>query len=206
VSTANGQTFVRQLIGRSNNVSNPEHLNHFVNVRCCLPLFSHFTRRHISNPTLFPRRICSLPCLDVVELVDISRSARVNVASVTDIAFVFLENDINNQLYSIQGMSNAFVIRYKYLTTRKALKPLCYTTFDCFPDMHPLHRQFWSECFARTVFSSLDHLRQEIWRFLFRYGESQGLFPQQLVNLYFPPSFNYNLCYFFEKLNIPFQV
>jgi hypothetical protein len=24
--------------------------------------------------------------------------------------------------------------------------------------------------------------------------------------LYFPPSFNYNLCYFFEKLNIPFQV
>jgi len=94
VSTANGQTFVWQLIGRSNNVSNPEHLNHFVNIRCFLPLFSLFAQRHINNPTLFPR--WSIPCLDVVELVDISRSARVNAASITDIAFIFLENDINN--------------------------------------------------------------------------------------------------------------
>jgi hypothetical protein len=35
----------------------------------------------------------------------------------------------------MQGMLNAFIIRFKYSTTRKALKPLNRATFYCFLDL-----------------------------------------------------------------------
>jgi hypothetical protein len=132
---------------------------------------------HINNPPLIPRQICSTQCLDVVELVNISKGARVNISSIADIAFIFFEADVNNNLYCIQGVMNAFAIQLKYSPSRKVLEPLCSETFHCFPDLYPLHGQIWSECYAQTIFFSIDHLRQEVWRFLFRYGELQRLFP-----------------------------
>lgn len=89
VSTANGNSFVGQIIGRLINPTNPQQPNHFVNIHYYL--------------FLFPWQVCSTQCLDVIELVDVSRCAWLNVTSITDIAFIFLESDINNQLYvSIQ--------------------------------------------------------------------------------------------------------
>jgi hypothetical protein len=64
------------------------------------------------------------------------------------------------------------------------------------------------ECFSRTIFYSIDHLRQEIWRFLFCYGQSQGLYlyPHQSLNMHFPPSFTCYLCSFFHVANVADQV
>jgi len=137
VSMANGKSFVGQIIGRSNDPTYAQHPNHFVNIQCYLPLFPVFTWRHMNNPTFFPWWVCSTcQCLDFVELVDVSRCAQVNVTSIfTDIAIIFLESEINNQLYCMQGMLNAFIIRFKYSTTRKALKPLNRATFYCFLDL-----------------------------------------------------------------------
>ncbi len=111
---------------------------HFVIARCYLPLFSDYTHGHVNHPSLFPQRVCSTQCLDIGELDDISRCGQVNVISITDLAFIFLVLDLNNHLYSIQGISNAFIIQFKYSTITNALEPLSRASFFSFPDLHPL--------------------------------------------------------------------
>jgi len=107
VSNDNGKSIVGKIIGRS---KDPDYQQHSINVCCYLPLFSAETIEHINNPALIPRRICSTQCLEVVELVNICKGARVNISSIANIAFMFLEFEVNNHLYCIQGMMNAFVI------------------------------------------------------------------------------------------------
>jgi hypothetical protein len=136
------------------------------------------TMPHINNPSILPRRTCSTLCLDVVELINISRVTEVNLTSSMNVAFIFLECEVSNNLYSIQGMDNAYVTRFLYSPSRMALVLLDSTSFHCFPDQNPVHAAAWSECYSRTIFYCIDQLRQEIWRFLFRYGQSQGNFPQ----------------------------
>jgi len=52
----------------------------------------------------------------------------------------------------------------------------------------------WMLC--QNYFLFAGSFKAAIWHFHFQYGESQGLFPLQLVNLYFPPSFNCYWCQF----------
>jgi hypothetical protein len=61
---------------------------------------------------------------------------------------------------------------------------------------------FWSECYARTIYSSLDHLCQEFWCFLCQYGQSQGLYPKQTLNLYFSTTFTSYVCNFLEQCGL----
>jgi hypothetical protein len=198
ISVSPSKTVVGQILGRG-------HAEHAVNVCCFLPLYAMETMRHINNPPILPRKICSTLCLDVVELINISRVAEVNVMSIMNVAFIFLECDVINNLYPIQGMDNAYVTRFLYSPSRMALVPLDGTSFHCFPDLNPVHAAAWSECYGRTIFNCIDQLRQEIWRFLFRYGQSQGHFPQQFLRLNFPPTFTCYLCNFFRRLNIQYQ-
>ena len=81
-----------------------------------------FFWRNISahhNPAKLPQRMCSTACLNVVEVVNIGKIAEVNIASICGVAFIFLESEANNQMYCIQGIKNAFVIRFKYCLSSK---------------------------------------------------------------------------------------
>jgi hypothetical protein len=51
-----------------------------------------------------------------------------------------------------------------------------------------------------------DQLRQEMWCFLFHFGGSQGLYPRQWINMYFPIQFIHYLCIFLEYGQVPFEV
>jgi hypothetical protein len=86
------------------------------------------------------------------------------------------------------------------------LIPLDASVFFSFPDLDPAHQGSWTECYGKSIFFSIDHLRQEIWRFLFCSGESQGLFPRQLINLFFPVPFTHYLYTFLEHGQVPFEV
>jgi len=68
-----------------------------------------------------------------------------------NVAFIFLECEVSNNLYSIQGMDNAYVTRFLYSPSRMALVLLDSTSFHCFPDQNPVHAAAWSECYSRTI-------------------------------------------------------
>jgi hypothetical protein len=203
LSTSTAPTVIGQIVGRSNDQTHPQQ---FINICCYLPLYDIETMQYIHNPSILPRRICSTACLDVVELVNITKIAKVNIASIKGLAFVFLESDVNNHIYYIQGMTNAFIIRFKFCIEKRDLVSLDNSSFHCFPDLHPVHRMAWNECYGRTIYTSIDHLRQQIWRFLCRYGASQGIFPRQLIQLYYPTQFTNYLCNFLVLAQVPFEV
>jgi hypothetical protein len=163
--------------------------------------FSGETIQHINNPSILPQSICSMI---VIELVNICKIAEVSIASISGLAFIFLEAEINNHTCCVQGISNAFVICFKCCFSQKIL--VAFDLFFSFPDLDPAHRLPWNECYGRTIFLSIDHLRQKNWRLLFRYGESQGFFPKQLINLHFPIQFTHYLCIFLECGQVPFEV
>ena len=194
---------VGQILGRSYDCDHP-HL--YIDICCYLPLYCNEVKQYLNNPSILPVRICSSVCLNVMELVNISRIAKVKIASIKGLAFVFLESEVNSYLYYIQGMKNAFIVRFKYCATGKVLTPLDNSSFHCFPDLHPVHRMAWDECYGRTIYLSIDNLRQEIWRFLCRYGDSQGLFPRQLIHLNYPCQFTNYLCNFLVSAQVPFAL
>ncbi len=124
---------------------------------------------------------------------------------ITGITFIFLAEQLTSFSFDVQGMKNAFVIRYKYCLSTSSLIRLSNESFYCFPDLCIHYWQIWSECYARTIFNSIDHLRQEMWRFLCRYGQSQGLFPKQMLTLYFPTVFTTYISNYLGQFGIPSQ-
>jgi hypothetical protein len=117
--------------------------------------FSEETFQHINNPAILPQRMCSTACLNVVEVVNIGKIAEVNIASICGVAFIFLESEVNNQTYCIQGIKNAFVIRSKYCLSSKLLIPLDASIFFSFPDLDPAHQGSWTECYGKSIFVQL---------------------------------------------------
>lgn len=93
--------------------------------------------------------------------------------------------------FHIQGMSDAFFIRFHFSLRSNSLVELNNKTFFEFPDLYPEHEMRYCDCFGRSIFSSIEHLRQELWRFLCRYGQSQGLFPKGTIKLVITPQFSF---------------
>ena len=141
VCKSDGDPLIRQVLCRSNR---PNYPRHFIKVCCFLPLFSEETFQHINNPAILPQRMCSTACLNVVEVVNIGKIAEVNIASICGVAFIFLESEVNNQTYCIQGVKNAFVIWAKYCLSSKLLIPLDASIFFSFPDLDPAHQGSWT--------------------------------------------------------------
>jgi hypothetical protein len=129
--------------------------------------------------------------VNVVELVNISKVAVVPVGSINSLAFVFLASDVMNYTFHVQGMSDAFVIQFRQSLISNTLVQLNNDCFFEFPDLYPEHQLRYCDCFGRSIFSSIDHLRQELWRFLCRYGQSQGLFPKGTVKFLITEQFSF---------------
>jgi len=184
VSVGEGRSVVCQIIGRV------EGADQLVEVLPFIPLYSREANDYFSSPiTALPRALTESTCADVIEVFRTSSIATVRASVISNVAFIFLADHVRSHLFNIHGISNAFLVRFKYSLDNHALAPLDSNSFHCFPDMSIQYQQFWSDCFARTIYNAIDHLRQEIWRFLCRYGASQGIFPKQTVNLYFPTAF-----------------
>ena len=198
VCSPQGRCFVGQIIGR--------HIGgDTVDILPYLPLYSGEISDYFSENYLLPRSISEPSCHGVVEVFTTYSVAKLSTSHITGIAFIFLAEQLTSFLFDVQGMKNAFVIRYKYCLSTRSLIRLSNESFYCFPDLCIHYRQIWSECYARTIFNSIDHLRQEMWRFLCRYGQSQGLFPKQMLTLYFPTVFTTYISNYLGQFGIPSQ-
>jgi len=188
--------FIGQIIKRN------DCNDHTIRLCCLLPFYSIDTKEYIGSPEIYPRSVIHISCHNVVELVNISKIVDVDVNDVTGLGFVFLESDVTDLKYHIQGMTNAFIIRYKYCPETRDLLPLSPTTFQCFPDLNATYNNLWCECLGRTIFMSIDYLRQEVWRFLCRYGQSQGRFPKAYLRIPCNPQFAAYMTSFFVRAGI----
>jgi hypothetical protein len=94
----------------------------------------------------------------------INKVAVVPVCCINTLAFVFLASDVTGYKRHIQGMKDSFLIRFKYCLTTRSLIALNGHAFMEFPDLHPEHQRLYCESYGRSIFSSIDVLRQELWR------------------------------------------
>jgi hypothetical protein len=202
LSTSGGNSFVGQITRRYND---PNHSQHFVTVVPYLPLYSLTTQRYISNPTLLPLAVTHLSCHHVTELVTTSCTTVVSISDIIGLAFIFLADSVTIFMNHLQGMTNAFIIRFKYSHGTSGLSKLSDDSFHCFPDLHTKNREFWSECYGRSIFTSIDYLWQEIWRVLCRYGQSQGMYPKDTISLFFPTVFTQSLCHVVQTSGVTVQ-
>jgi len=134
-------------------------------------LYHKETLQHIGFPAVLPREIHDMSCVDVVELVNIARVADISVSDIIRVAFIFAASDVINNTYYVQGIEDAYIIRFRYSVHSNELVELPF--FYPFPDLFAEYNGKWCECFSLSIFSGIVQLRQELWRFLCRYGQSQ---------------------------------
>jgi hypothetical protein len=99
-----------------------------------LPLFQDCILPHFNSAVILPRSINHMSCTDVVELANISKVAEVPIAAISGLAFVFLSSNVTNYMYHIQGMQDAYIVRYKLSIGHGVLVELRDATFFSFPD------------------------------------------------------------------------
>ena len=57
----------------------------------------------------------------MVDLVNIAKIAKVNIASIKGLAFDFLESEVNNHIYYIQGMKKCIYYQVQILYCKKRI-------------------------------------------------------------------------------------
>jgi len=174
---------VGQLIRRTSRGSN-------VVVCLYLPLYHEEMRQHMNNITILPRPICHMLCVNVTELVNVSKVAEVSMEAITGLAFVFLSSHVTEYVYHIHGMKHAYVLRYIFSPSSMSLFELNSTNFFSFPDLHQDHQRRWCDCVGRSIFSTIEDLHQELWHVLCRYGQSQGSYPKATIKLHITSHFS----------------
>jgi hypothetical protein len=165
--SSENQSIVGQLLRHDINTTT-------VVVSILLPLYDAGTLEHIGSPHVLPNRVVHPSCVNSCELVMICKVAVVPVCCIRTLGFDFLAIDVTEYKNHIHGMTHSFLIRFKYRSTDRSLVELNSDTFVEFPDLHPEHQQLFCESFGRSIFSSINVLRQELWRTLCRYGQGQG--------------------------------
>jgi hypothetical protein len=165
-----------------------------------LPLYEEETLQHIGFPTVLPRAINDMSCVNTVELVNVSGVADIPVSDVVGLAFIFLASDIMNNTYYVQGMANAYVTRFHFsVALNELVETKCLFSF---PDFYPEHNAKWSDCCSRAVFFGICDLRQELWRFLCRYGQSQGHHPKTLIKLSISQTFSFYIANYLVQVGV----
>jgi hypothetical protein len=120
-----------------------------------------------------------MSCINTTELIKTSQVAEVSSANFFGLAFVFLGEDVTKYVYHIQGMKEAFVIRYKFSPSCKTLMALIREDFFPFPDLYHEHQLRWCECVGCTIFNCIDVLRQELWHFFAVMGNHKEVFQRE---------------------------
>jgi hypothetical protein len=62
-----------------------------------------------------------------------------------------------NHSIHIHGISNAFVVHFKFSFETQSLSLLDSVSFKCFPGVDIQYQQIWSNCYGHTIYSAIDH-------------------------------------------------
>ena len=130
------------------------------------------------------------------EIVQTKEVCVVDMTDVTNLAFVFTEaslQDASNMYFTCQGMSNAFILRYRF-NPRDAdsdfedtrMQLLSKMPFDyCLPFPSCYGNSKYPDCFARRVWNNLLLVKLEMTKLLGRYSQQQGLYGRECARLFF---------------------
>jgi hypothetical protein len=93
-----------------------------------------------------------------IESVNISKVAVIPVDTISGLAFVFLSSNITEHKFHIQGMQDAYLVRFIFLLESNELLELNSSTFFPFPDLYQEHNMKWCNCLTRLIFTSIEEL------------------------------------------------
>jgi len=96
-------------------------------------------------------------------------------------------------------MRDAYLVCYKFSFASNQLVELNSFTFSPFPHLYPEYNIRWCDCLGRSIFTSIEVVRQEMWRMLCKYGQSQGFFPKGTIKLPISNQFSYNMFNFLAQ-------
>jgi hypothetical protein len=90
-----------------------------------------------------------------------------------------------------------FVINFHFASNQ--LVELNSFTFFPFPDLCLEYNIRWCDCLGRSIFTSIEVVRQEMWRMLCKFGQSQGFFPKGTIKLPISNQFSYYMLNFLTQ-------
>jgi hypothetical protein len=123
-----------------------------------LPLYHPGTQQHINNCLILPRPISHGSLEGGTELIRTSLITKVSPESIDGFAFVFCYSNVKSYSIHIQGMMDAFVVRFKYCPSSRCLVELTEDELFSFPDKYPIYQNRRSDCLGRVIFDSIDDL------------------------------------------------
>ncbi len=131
--------------------------DHLIKILPFLPLYSSEANEYFGSTTLLPRALTGRACSGVMELFRTSSVGTVRPRNVWNIAFIFLMEQLMNHSIHIHGISNAFVVHFKFSFETQSLSLLDSVSFKCFPGVDIQYQQIWSNCYGHTIYSAIDH-------------------------------------------------
>jgi hypothetical protein len=133
------------------------------------------------------RRITDVSTRHMTEVIQTAKLITIEPNEVEDIAFVFKEAEVRGgERGFCQGMTNAFILRYKILLEEGEEVLELVLDRDClpFPSDYIGYRQQLSSCFPSSVWMHVSLIQQELARILGRTAEAaQGIFTKKLVKI-----------------------
>jgi hypothetical protein len=113
------------------------------------------------------------------ELIQTRKGSWVDTSCIKEICFVFSYLDVIDGKYYCEGISNAYYIRYRYISETLGIEAISKKSrpFFEFPSCYPTFPFFWTACFSTELWQSIVIIQQAITGLLCRYAQSQGMHP-----------------------------
>jgi len=157
------------------------------NDTCRVNLFPRLSGSSITVPIEVESELCR----GVQEVFQSGEIVEILKEEVKDIAFVFHSETINAKMYSLEGVTNAYQIRFRSLSSTGHPERMAQQSIFSFPCEHPAH-QHTAVSYQKRVWNSLLFMREKIEATLCRHGQRQGDFPRQKhTTLFDPDAFQY---------------
>jgi hypothetical protein len=163
-------------------------VNHFIPMRSA-PLSVRRTIRQCTDVSI----------RHMTEVIQTEKLSSIEPESVVDIAFVFKEEEVRGgERGFCQGMTNAFILRYKIVVEDK--QDVLQTVLDChclpFPSDYLEYRLLLSACFPSGIWRHVSAIQEELSRVLGRTAEAaQGIFTKKLIKISMDQSMWTYLCF-----------
>lgn len=158
-------------------------------------IFEAFDELGAREGILSPHGVSENHLKHLPEVVQTKEVWVVDMTYVSNLAFVFTEaslQDASNMYFTCQGMSNAFILRYRLNIPSEdsdlddSRGRLSKVPFDyCLPFPSCYRNSKYPDCFAHRVWNNLLLVKLEITKLLGRYSQQQGLFGRECARLYF---------------------
>ncbi len=103
----------------------------------------------------------------------------IDTSSIKEICFVFSYIDVIDGKFCCEGISNAYYIRYRYISETLSVEAISSKVHPhfAFPSLYPTFHSLWTTCFSTEMWETTVLIQQAITGLFCHYAQSQGLHP-----------------------------